>query len=218
MGIPSSSAKDETGPSQPASSITKQPWPFPFNILQEEWPEVKKASWSFFLTFITAFCIGFSFALALFTVFILPGKDAQIAAKEETNAVLKEQKANLKEELDRRPAMPEVITSSNSIRRLKNDTAFLCAHLDRYNTNWSTNAVIHLGTELLDPNAEKRTQFETRFKPSLLDLRERFKEHGVYPEHIDLMFNDFLGGGYKLDSNMVFNLKTELTNMVNQLK
>ena len=67
-------------PDEPKQPAPKQPWPFPFHILKEEWPEVKKAKFSFFLCTIVFLMVGGSAVFLLFNSFILPGKDATIEA------------------------------------------------------------------------------------------------------------------------------------------
>jgi hypothetical protein len=74
------SSPPEKQASQAARPPQKQPWPFPFNILQEEWPEVKKAKFSFFLCALVFLIVGGFFVWFLFTLFILPGKDETVKA------------------------------------------------------------------------------------------------------------------------------------------
>lgn len=64
-------------PSQDGGS-DKQPWPFPLNILKEEWHEVKRAKTSFILCAIVFLLVGGSVVYFLFASFIVPGKDATI--------------------------------------------------------------------------------------------------------------------------------------------
>jgi hypothetical protein len=63
-----------------ATPRAKQPWPFPFNVLHEEWPELKKAKHSFFLCSVVCLLIGGWIVYFLFTSFIIPGKEATIQA------------------------------------------------------------------------------------------------------------------------------------------
>ena len=60
------------------SENSKQPWPFPFNILKEEWPEVKNAKMSFFLCALAFLILGGTGVWILFEQFVIPGKDATI--------------------------------------------------------------------------------------------------------------------------------------------
>ena len=64
----------------PAKAQTKQPWPFPLQILREEWPEVTKAKFSFFLCAVVFLIIGGWIVYFLFNSFIIPGKEATIQA------------------------------------------------------------------------------------------------------------------------------------------
>ena len=57
---------------------SKSAWAWPFNHFQEEWPEVRRAKWSFFLCAIAAIIIGAAAIFSLFSIFIIPGKQGQI--------------------------------------------------------------------------------------------------------------------------------------------
>jgi hypothetical protein len=63
----------------------KQSWPFPFNILQEEWREVKRARRSFALCAVAFLIIGGTIIYSLFKSFVIPGMEKTIQALETTS-------------------------------------------------------------------------------------------------------------------------------------
>ena len=63
----------------------KQPWPFPLNVLKEEWSEVKRAKTSFILCAIVFLTLGGFAVYFLFASFIVPGKDATIESLQNKN-------------------------------------------------------------------------------------------------------------------------------------
>jgi hypothetical protein len=68
-------------PSVPeGDSSQRQPWPWPFNLFQEEWPEVRNARRSFFVCGIACAVVGGFVIWLLYSIFIISGKDATIVS------------------------------------------------------------------------------------------------------------------------------------------
>ena len=86
-----STSRGGPGNTQTVAQVGKQPWPWPFNIWQEEWPEVKKAKRSVLLCCLASFIVGALGATFLFKTFIIEGKDTTIAGiKEERDRALRD--------------------------------------------------------------------------------------------------------------------------------
>ena len=148
--------------------------------------------------------------------------DANIASKESTIELQDKQIIALQDRLSRLPPEPAILTNPNSARELKHDALYFCQRLNIYNMNWPVNwpdkgwRAGPMGMPI-DSIGPYRSKFESDFKPELQNLLVKFKSFEIYSTNIDISFNYFVGGGYELGSNMVFNISEELTNMVKQL-
>lgn len=71
---------------------SKHPWPF--NVLEEEWPKVKGVKTSFFLCIIASAIIGGTGVYFLYQIFIIPGKDTTIQLWKDNEQIQKEKTAD----------------------------------------------------------------------------------------------------------------------------
>jgi hypothetical protein len=185
----------------------KQPWIWPLNHFQEEWPEVVKAKWSFVLCCIVCSVGGVLMTVWLYTIFLLPGLQNQIsdlkAKNDETKnypTLLEERNAlkgqtNLlfceKEKLldENRGLVKENVFERLTISNLESNVNFLSifetqAHLEGYATphNWEVDA----GSEYSAYQYEKACGFW-----SLIDTNQPFSSEQVKNEplrfHSELM-------------------------------
>lgn len=178
------------------SAPKKQPWPFPFNILQEEWPEVKKAKFSFFLCAVVFLIIGGMGIYFLFDAFVLPGNQATIQALNTRISILN----------GTTPVSPD------SASQVKKEALILANQMFDFSKMYKHG----LEPYFID-------DYQRRFSLRVDNMRNSLDQLGQDSTNLDLSLGYRSTQGipwhpYGIDSNGVFQIASEIQTLANNLK